>query len=147
MNIDARTLLALGLIAAGFLLPGGQTQPVTPPANPPAISVDLPVAEIPAARREYLGDIYAAMADVIERDGKRADSGIDTIMDFTAFHAGALQLAVDREQVGVYPGLGEAIDAAFKANLGDENRPVDAAVRAKLQEVCEGVAWEFKHGS
>lgn len=144
MTLDIRQILAIALLGVVFLLPteggsgGGGVKP--------SITVSLPTSGIPAGRRQYFGDIYDSMALVIERDGKRADPGIDSTDDFTKFQAAALQLAVDREQVGVYPGLGEAIDRAFLDNLGDESQNVDAAVRAKLAEVCRAIAWGFKNG-
>lgn len=147
---DIRTLLGIGLIVGGFMLPsgGGGILPTPEPVLPkPSVSVDLPLEGIPAGRRAYFSDVYSSMALVLERDGKRAAPGVKTIIDFTALHASALQLSVDRDQVGVYPGLGEAIDAAFRENVGDENVPVDDGVRAKLAEVCRALAWEFRNGS
>lgn len=140
--MDIRQIVAIVVIAAGIMLPRMGT-PVTPP---PSIPIDLPLSGIPAERREYFGDLYDAMAAVIERDGKRPTSGVKSILDFSALHAGALQLAVDRDQVGVYPGLGEAIDAAFASNVGDDNVQVDAAARSRLAEVCRAIAWEFRNG-
>lgn len=142
--MDVRQIVAIFVIAAGIMLPRLNID-VTPSPQP-AVSVDLPLSGIPADRRGYFADIYDAMAEVVERDGKRPTAGVKSIVDFSALHAGALQLAVDRDQVGVYPGLGEAIDAAFAENVGDDNVPVDASVRAKLAEVCRALAWEFRNG-
>lgn len=145
---DLRTLVGIGLIVGGFMLPsGGLVVPVVPAPPKPTLSVELPLDGIPAERRAYFADIYDAMALVVERDGERSAPGVKTILDFTALHGGALQLSVDRDQVGVYPGLGEAIDKAFAGHVGDDNVPVSGDVRAKLAEVCRALAWEFRHGS
>lgn len=144
MTLTPRHIAGIALILVAFY--GVPAIPTPSPSPPPSIKVTLPLRSVPAGRRGYLADFYDAMATVIERDGKREDPGIGDTFDFTALHAGALQLAIDRDQVGSYPGLGDAVDQAFRENIGDDVQAVDASVREKLSEVCRAIAEAFRNG-
>jgi hypothetical protein len=87
------------------------------------------------------------MAFVLLRDGDRPEPIISDTDKFVAFHAGSLQLAIDRKDVGKYDGLGAAIDEAFVGAVGADAVKVDAAVRARLVAASGVLSWTFSiHG-
>jgi hypothetical protein len=98
------------------------------------------------ADRAYLSSFYAALGFVVDRDAARATPIITTTEAFAQFHGGSLQLAVDRKNVGKYPGLAEAIDEVFVSALGAEARPLDDASRRKLMAACSVLSLAFKVG-
>lgn len=97
--------------------------------------------------RKYLANFYDAMAFVLLRDGDRESPIISDTDKFVTFHAGSLQLAIDRKDVGKYDGLGAAIDEAFVNAVGSDMVKVDATVRAKLVAASGVLSWTFSiHG-
>lgn len=97
--------------------------------------------------REYLASFYDAMSFVLIRDNGRNVPVVKTTSDFVAFHAGSLQLAIDKANVGKYPGLGEAIDLSIVNALGGDVRTLSAEDRVKLTAVCSTLAYAFKVGA
>jgi hypothetical protein len=132
--------------------PPADTDPTIPKPQPVLLEWSVPVRAIAATMlpkdREYLSNLYDAMAFVIIRDGKREnDAIISTTSKFVTFHAGTLQLAIDKANVGRYPGLGEAIDEVFVLAVGADVRALSEADRTKLVAACNVLAWTFKiHG-
>lgn len=97
------------------------------------------------ADRMYLANLYDAMSFVLLRDGRRADGKpiLSSTDKFRTFHIGTLQLAIDKDKVGQYPGLDDAIDEVFVLANGPEIKPIDEAGRAKLIAACQVLAWTF----
>jgi len=97
--------------------------------------------------RQYLAHFYDAMAFVLMRDADRGTPIVSTTTKFETFHGGSLRLAVDKKDVGKYPGLGEAIDQVFIAANGPDEVAVSDEVRAKLVAACGVLSWTFSiHG-
>lgn len=108
---------------------------------------DVPVETMLPKDRFYLADFYDAMAWVILRDKLRDTPVIATNEDFVRLHAGSLQLAIDRGDVGKYPGLGKAVDQVFKDTLGTEVVPMGEDEFDILIAACNALAWRFSiHG-
>ena len=63
-----------------------------------------------------------------------------------AFHAGTLNLAIKRANVGKYAGLGEAIDQVFMQAVGPDQKKVAENTRARLVAACGTLAWTFQVG-
>lgn len=93
--------------------------------------------------REYLANFYDAMSFVILRDGKRDDPIVSTTEKFATFHAGSLRLAIDKENVGKYPGLAAAIDEVFMKAGGPEVKSIDTDTRDALVAACQVLSWTF----
>lgn len=93
--------------------------------------------------RKYLAAFYDAMAFVIIRDGERELPIIGSTEQFANFHAGSLRLAIDKDKVGKYPGLAEAIDETFVNANGPEVKKIDADTRARLVSACGVLAYSF----
>lgn len=97
--------------------------------------------------RNYLANFYDALGFVVARDGDQTKPVITDTGRFEAFHGGSLRLAVDRDDVGKYDGLGEAIDQTIANALGDDAKTMDAATRQKVVDACAVLAWTFTiHG-
>lgn len=97
--------------------------------------------------REYLASFYDAMSFVLIRDAGRQKPVVKTTSDFVSFHAGSLQLAIDKANVGKYPGLGEAIDLSIVNALGGDARALSDEDRVKLTAVCSTLAYAMKVGT
>ena len=91
--------------------------------------------------RIYLENLYDAMVYVLMRDGKRPDPIISDTAKFVTFHTSTLRLAIDKESVGKYPGLADAIDEVFFLAAGPDVKPIDTDTRAKLIAACGVLSW------
>lgn len=153
MKIPVRYIVAVALLV--FVWKGSTLEALWPPAPATSIETPRPPVEIleKAAPlkailprmlpkdRAYLASFYDAMCYVLLRDGKREKPIVSTTDLFTVLHAGSLQAAIDRQNVGKYPGLAEAIDETIVNIAGAEARKVDDDVRSKLIAACGTLAW------
>ena len=130
---NLRAALIVGGLALGAYGFAGRYIPA--PAVPvPASSAILD--GLSAADARAIRDFYAAMADIVVRDGKAAEPVCRTTLDLRNRHRQALQMAFAfTSMVGKYPGLGDKLDAyllqavgALDVPLTSENR--EAAARA-----------------
>lgn len=93
--------------------------------------------------RQHLAAFYDAMAFVLLRDGDRSQPIISDTDKFVAFHAGSLNLAIEKKNVGKYPGLDKAIDYAFFSAIGPESSSMDRDKRNALVAACGVLSWAF----
>jgi hypothetical protein len=128
-----------------------------PPAPVAAITVPKPDPEILKwadqlqpllprmlpADRAYLSSFYDAMAYVLMRDGDRDKPIVGDTEQFAMFHAGSLQLAIEKANVGKYPGLDRAIDTTFFNAAGADSTPIDKDRRSRLVAACGVLSWAF----
>jgi hypothetical protein len=96
------------------------------------------------ADRQYLSAFYDATAFVLTQDGARSTPIISDTDKFTIFHAGSLQLAIEKRNVGKYPGLDKAIDSVFMNASGADVSAIDADKRAKLIAACNVLNHVFR---
>ena len=156
MNIPVRYIVAGVLLA--FAWKGGSLNVKWPQLPQTAVVAAKPADEqikwaselkailpkmLPAAR-EYFANFYDAMQFVLRQDGERSTPILGDTDKFTQFHAGSLQLAIEKKNVGKYPGLDKAIDAVFFAAAGVDTVAVDAAKRQQLLDACGVLRWAFK---
>lgn len=94
--------------------------------------------------RQYLAAFYDATAFVLTQDGERSTPIIGDTDKFTVFHAGSLQLAIQKKNVGKYPGLDKAIDAVFLNAAGADVKAIDKATGEKLIAACNVLAHAFR---
>lgn len=156
MNTPARYIVAGALLA--FAWKGGSLDVKWPLPPQTAVVAEKPAAEqikwagdlksiLPRmlpADREYLANFYDAMEYVLKQDGERSTPIIGDTDKFAQFHAGSLNLAIQKKNVGKYPGLDKAIDAVFFAAAGADTATVDAAKRQQLMDACGVLKWCFK---
>lgn len=94
--------------------------------------------------RLYAAGFYQAVGFVLKNDRARAARVLDSTSKFSVFHAGSLQLAIDKGDVGRYPGLGASIDRAFFAAAGDaDDKPLDNETAERFIRCCDALAWRF----
>lgn len=142
----------------------GPLVPVSPAAQ--AWASALKASAIQQEDRLYYSDFYAALRDVLSRDGEHDAPALDTTEKIRRAHSAALDMALERAKVGRYPGLGEAIDRALALaaagasaeDCADEDkvakaieegltpRPVTKALRSRLIEACGALAAKFAAG-
>ena len=129
---DLRTLLGIGLIVAGFLLPNGSGG-ILPTPGP--------------TDREQIAVFYDSLAMGVENDGAKAGEKFyaDTA-DFRRAHVDALRLWRDVRKVGTVPGLGEGVDKVLADMIGLEVQPMTDEVRSKVIAACREVARRLRDG-
>lgn len=155
MNKNSWLLIAVMVLASVF---GKQDGPVPPVPTPAPVIVPEPwpnpspsVGDYAAVTRALSGqpavaakarDLYAAMADVIERDS----TVITSTAALRTFHQNATRLMNQGAGTPV-PGMSEAVSAVIADELGVDAVPLDAAKRAKavqtfrqLSAACGGAA-------
>ena len=158
MKIEWRYIVAVVLLV--FAWKGSALDLNWPPAPHTTITVPKPEPELLAwaeplrpilpkmllKDRQYLASFYDAMAFVLLRDAGRDKPIVGSTDSFASFHAGSLQMAIDKAAVGKYPGLGAAIDQTFINAIGADIRPLDKDTRTRLTAACGVLAWAFKVG-
>lgn len=159
MTVRWRYVVAAILLV--FAWKGSNISLEWPPAPTPAVVIPKPenvliewvqplkaiLPKMLVKDREYLASFYDALSFVLIRDAGRETPIVKTTTDFVAFHAGSLQLAIDKANVGKYPGLGEAIDLSIVNALGADVRALSDDDRVKLTAVCSTLAYVFKVGT
>lgn len=149
--------LAVAAVILVFAWKGSVLDVVWPP--PPATVIDGPAPDarllkwaeplkpiVPTmlpADRLYLASLYDAMSFVMLRDGQRDPPIVSTTEKFANFHAGSLRLAIDKANVGKYPGLDAAIDEVFVQAGGPEVKAIDQDTRDALIAACQVLSWTF----
>lgn len=154
MKIDARWLVAIVIV--WFSWKGADLSMHWTPGDRPekpaaeALALGEPLRPILPKMivkdRQYLSSLYEAMAFILTTDGQREKPIIADTAKFVQFHAATLNLAIKKENVGKYDGLGEAIDAVFLKAVGADQKALDAAARKKLIDACGVLAWAFAVG-
>lgn len=106
----------------------------------PALTIVLPQPPVPAAgvleglsRQDArsMQDFYAAMADIVVRDGKSAEPVCRSVFDLRNRHKQALALAfANTGMVGRYPGLGDRLDGYLLKAVGELDIPLTPELRA-----------------
>lgn len=142
MTLNLRQILGLVLVSVALL----DFNVAPPKPDVPRPTIDVVIPEVQDDRKAVLADFYLALGEIVLSDGLSEDPLVSDTEAFSRLHAAALRFAVDRKDVGTVPGLAEAIDKAFFDALGDEVKPLDAGVRAKLAEVCSAIAWSISNG-
>lgn len=156
--IPARYIVAVLLLF--FSWKGASLDIPWPPASVKDTAIAKPPAELMAwaeplrailpkmlpKDRAYLSSFYDATTFVLLQDGQRSNPIISDTEKFSVFHAGSLNLAIEKANVGRYPGLDKAIDAVFFSALGAETAQLDKDRRTKLLAACSVLAYVFKIG-
>lgn len=161
MRLEGRHIVAAVLLV--FAWRGGEMKMEWPQSLKPAavVTAEKPTPEQLAwatdlkailpkmlpGDRAYLSAFYDATRYVLVQDGERSTPIIGDTDKFTIFHAGSLQLAIQKKNVGKYPGLDKAIDAVFFSAAGADVKAVDKDTRAKLIAACNVLTYAFKVNS
>jgi hypothetical protein len=134
-------LVAVGLLA-GLLGVGGSFLPslkkvvvVTPDANPSGV-----LAGVSKADAALLREFYAAMADVVVRDGTAREPVCKTVFDLRNRHKYALSMAFTGTGiVGRHEGLGERLDQYLLAAVGGKDLPLTPDLREAAAKAFKAI--------
>jgi hypothetical protein len=124
-------VLAAALVAYTFL-------PAREPAKQPARGeVATALASASKADRQYVADMYRALADITQRDGGRL---IATTGVWRLIHRDTLAFGVaDTQLKGKYPGLDVAIESTLAQYFAKTDVPLTPELAAKIVQGCKAV--------
>lgn len=129
-------VIAVGVTVAAGAAGVGALQNLLKPVDKPVVPVVVPsaiLAGVSPADARQLRDFYAAMADIVVRDGSAQAPVVKTVFELRNRHRDALQMAfVNTSMVGKYPGLGDRLDAYLLAAVGK----TDAALTPELRQAA-----------
>lgn len=150
-------LLAAGLIIAAAW---GVVPVPTLPQAPGVVLPDVPeppaelrslvepvrtaLASAPVGERAVWIETWSKLAVVAAADATLTPSVYTDARSLRAGQVVALDIAWRRiagVQPGRYPGLRDAVEAAFAGSLGLDDVTVDAAVRERYVALCRALAW------
>lgn len=125
--------------------PPEQVEVVTPEPSDEARGwvSHLKVDNILPKDRIYLSGFYSAIGYVMDRDADLEEPIVTSNDKFTRLHSGSLQHAIEKGEVGKYPGLGRDIDKVFFEAAGDEAAAMDDDMRENIVDACDALAWKF----
>jgi hypothetical protein len=131
-------VIVLGLLAAMAGLAVRSLPLLAPapsPVQPAGILVGLSSADASDVRA-----FYAAMADIVVRDGMRADPVAKTTFELRHKHTQALATAfANTGMVGKYEGLGDRLDQYLLRAIGDTDRPLTSDLRQTIAEAFAAI--------
>lgn len=100
------------------------------PAPAPVVHPSSILEGVSGSDAALLKDFYAAMADIVVRDGKAPAPLCRTVFDLRNRHKQALQIAfVATAIVNKYEGLGERLDAYLLKAVGETDLPLTPELR------------------
>lgn len=95
------------------------------------------LASASSSDRARVRSVYAALADVIDRDGGKL---IPTTAVWRSVYSDALRLAAGGTPLpGKYPGLDKAIEEVLSQHYPLDNLPIDKAMAKRIAEGCRAV--------
>lgn len=130
--IALAVLVGVGGAAAKYVRP---PSPAPSPVQPSGI-----LSGVSAADAQELRSFYAAMADIVVRDGLRADPVAKTTFELRNKHTQALAAAfANTGMVGRYQGLGDRIDQYLLRAIGDTDQPLTTDLRQKSADAFAAI--------
>lgn len=134
-RIRMAVIIAGLAIGAGTLARGLAPVPVAPVPQPASI-----LDGVSSQDARMLRDFYAAMADIVVRDGVAAEPVCKTTLDLRNRHQNALQMAfVHTAIVGKYAGLGDKLDRYLLAAIGDVDVPLTPELRQSASKAFAAI--------
>ena len=130
--------LRASVMAVGMLVAfGGAVMSVLPNITVPAVVPDVGpeastvLAGVAAADRRQFKDFYAAIAEIVVRDGVNPQPEIKSVFDLRNRHRSALVLAFGATSMsGKYKGLGDRLDQYLLLAIGDTDVALTPELRA-----------------
>lgn len=123
------------LVGAGGLTSQFVRLPVPSPYQPDGI-----LAGVSSADAKQIRDFYAAMADIVVRDGLSSDPVVKTTFELRHKHAQALAVAfASTGLAGKYAGLGDRIDQYLLKAIGDTDQPLTPELRQKSAQAFAAI--------
>lgn len=133
--------VALCLLVAAGAMGVGYVQAILKPVDRPVVVPSAVLAGVSSADARQLRDFYAALADIVVRDGFSPSPVVKTVFELRNRHKDALQLAfANTAMVGKYPGLGDRLDAYLLEAVGK----TDATLTQELRRAAAKAFSEIK---
>lgn len=118
--------LTIGLLGLGQRILRRAPEPA--PVQPAQVLVGVSVEDAAELRK-----FFAAVAEVVVRDGKSQEPVLKTTFDVRNRYRQALKLAFENTAiVGKYPGLGARLDEYELRTIGSVDNPLTTEERAKV---------------
>jgi len=130
-------VIAFGIAIGVMGLVSNRLRPAPAPAPVPASGL---LARMTAADAAQYRQFFAAVADVVERDGKSQKPVLATMFDLRNRYKQALQMVFQGTPlIGKYPGFGAELDAYELQALGALDTPLTAEERAKAASALRAI--------
>jgi hypothetical protein len=124
-----RLIVIVAGMAAGIWGAVGSLRTPTP-APAPVVNPSSILEGVGSSDAALLKEFYAAMADIVVRDGKAQAPLCKTVFDLRGRHKQALQMAfVATAIVNKYEGLGERLDSYLLKAVGETDLPLTPELR------------------
>jgi len=133
----------VAVIAAGLAIGiGASFSHLLPEAKPKPVDVvpgDI-LSGVSSADARLLRDFYAAMADIVVRDGLAVTPVCKTTFDLRNRHKQALEMAfANTGMAGKYAGLGDKIDQYLLRAIGNLDVPLTADNRQSASKAFASI--------
>lgn len=135
-----RTLVICCGLAFGVAGLGVAAFTVHVDGKPVAPQAERILAGVSSADAAQIRQFYAAMADIVVRDGKAKEPVLKTIFDLRARHKHALSMAFEStEMVGRYDGLGQRLDQYLLDAVGATDVPLTDDIRQSAAKAFSAI--------
>lgn len=101
------------------------------------------VAGLSPHDRIYLSNFYDCLAFVVAKDAKKKPPDLQKVDDFLTLHNCSMTVAVDRNDLGLYPALVTQVWTAIALAIGGDVIEYKSADRKKLVTILGALAWRF----
>lgn len=136
-----KAVMAFGLLAGVVGLGAAVfTMDFESGGKPVAPAADRVLDGVSSTDSAQLRQFYAAMADIVVRDGKSKDPIIRTVFDLRNRHKHALSMAFESSaMVGKYAGLGERLDKYLLNAVGEVDLPLTTELRQSAAQAFTSI--------
>tara|TARA_Y100001951_G_C11109429_1_gene166614 strand:+ start:105 stop:584 length:480 start_codon:yes stop_codon:yes gene_type:complete len=143
---SSKNIVIAGLVAATIWAYYQCPTDSPPDESPTSFSQEIRKSVLPIRNKlssspeksQVLGEFYLAWVDALERDrGNR----IKTTALFRTAHSASLDVFLQETGMQGEPTVGEEIDAAIIAAIGNRVVPIDEDLSQQLQKVLLAIAW------
>lgn len=132
-----RVVVLLGLLAGVAGLAVGFVPGAKPVVVPSPAGV---LAGVGASDAAILREFYAAMADIVVRDGAAKEPACKSLFDLRNRHKFALSMAFEKTgMAGKYAGLGQRLDEYLLAAIGDKDLPLTPELRQSASKAFAAI--------
>lgn len=124
-------------VGVGSLLAPRLPAPAPVPSPPPATGI---LAGMERKDADQLRQFYAAMADIVTRDGLAKQPVCKTTLDLRNRHMEALAMAFTHtSMVGKYAGLGDRLDKYLLEAIGSVDVPLTPEARERAAKAFSAI--------
>lgn len=135
-----RTIVLIGGLLAGVAGLGAAAFTVNLDGGKVVYPAYRVLAGVNSADSAQLRQFYAAMADIVVRDGSAKEPVIKSVFDLRNRHKHALSMAFENTGIaGKYAGLGERLDKYLLDAVGDVDLPMTPELRRSAAKAFSAI--------